>query len=124
MSRWNKFCNVDVLLGKTLTNINTSRNTIQFIVNSDESYSMYPDQDCCEIEDICGDLDDLLNSPILLAEEVSNADDPDDREYSESHTWTFYKFSTIKGSVTIRWLGQSNGCYSEGVSFSRVQEQS
>lgn len=126
MGRWNRGCSVNVLEGKTLTEVNyNDSDEIQFVVSETESYLMYHDQDCCEnvsVEDICGDLSDLVNSPILLSEEVSGADDPDDREYSESHTWTFYKLSTIKGSVTIRWLGESNGYYSEGVSFCREQD--
>lgn len=61
-------------------------------------------------------MDDLVGSPLLQAEEVS-ADDPEDYpDYDqEYHTWAFYKFATIKGSVTLRWLGESNGYYSEEV---------
>lgn len=102
---------------------------------------MYHDQDCCEgvqVEDVCGDIAAIVGSPVLSAEEVSQSgsseydwDSDDDKRkiegwpegiavpdyVSESFTWTFYKLSTIKGSVTIRWLGESNGYYSEGVDF-------
>ncbi len=89
----------------------------------ENDFRFYHDQDCCEsvnIEDIAGDLLDLVGSPLLMAEEVSNEPEPGfaDNEYiPESYTWTFYKFATVKGSVTVRWLGTSNGYYSESVSF-------
>lgn len=73
--------------------------------------------------DVVGDLKDLIGNPILLAEEVVGGDTPEDvdREFSESYTWTFYKLSTIIGSVTIRWLGESNGYYSESVYFEKTE---
>lgn len=54
-----------------------------------------------------GDLEDLLDSPILEAESVSRERDTD---YGDE-CYTFYKFSTLKGSVVLRWLGESNGYY-------------
>lgn len=76
-------------------------------------------QDCCElvtIKQIDGDLKDLENSPILQAEvcEVT-VDIPEDE--CGSQTATFYKFATNKGYVTVQWLGESNGCYSESVNM-------
>jgi len=74
-------------------------------------------QDCCEIvqiNDIVGDLNDLVGEPLLLAEEVSNADGPEPVD-CDSYTWTFYKFATRRGYVDVRWLGESNGYYSERV---------
>lgn len=85
-------------------------------------FRMYHNQDCCErvdIEDITGDLDDLLNEPILKAEErISNG--PIKDEWDDGATWTFYEIATIKGSVTIRWYGTSNGYYSERVDFEEI----
>lgn len=129
------------LIGKTLKSVIRTDSEILFTTVGGEEYKMYHDQDCCEgvsIDDICGDLEDLVGSPILLAEEVSNEsfiksfEDGftienewgsivnENGEYKpESFTWTFYKFATIKGYVDIRWYGESNGYYSESVSFDK-----
>ena len=70
-------------------------------------------------------MSDLVGSPILMAEEVTYVDEhPPEighRQTDESWTWTFYKFATVKGYVTIRWLGESNGYYSESVSFGKIE---
>ena len=116
---------VSDLLGKTLSYICVNRggdtDNIIFETTEGVRYRMYHDQDCCEsvdIEDINGDFDDLIGYPLLQAEESTNTTDTFGRiESPDSFTWTFYKFATIKGYVTIRWLGESNGYYSEEVDF-------
>ena len=126
-----EYCNVSELLGKTLVDIKSDEFKIEFTTSTAEKYLMYHEQCCCEcvyIEDICGDLNDLLNSEILEAEDISGEIDMKnictEEEYDsyESVTWTFYKIGTRKGSVTIRWCGTSNGYYSEGVDFAKVTE--
>lgn len=117
--------NFSDLMGKTLTTIVNENDELIFTTNDGEIFKAYHDQDCCEsvrIEDIEGDLNDLIGTPILQAEEVTNSDEPKPNEYAESFTWTFYKLATINGYVTIRWLGESNGYYSESVSFCKADQ--
>jgi hypothetical protein len=111
------------LLNKTLATVTASSDEIHFTTTEGEKYLMYHRQDCCEsvgVEEIIGDLDDLIGNPILMAEEATS--DVGDTYY-ESATWTFYKLATVKGYVTIRWLGTSNGYYSESVSFEKLNEE-
>jgi hypothetical protein len=103
------------LIGRVFTEVIDNGDEL-ILKNDKEFFKFYHEQDCCEnvsIEDITGDLTDLVGSPILFAEESCN----DDPEASESGTWTFYKLATAKGWVDIRWYGSSNGYYSEGVSL-------
>jgi hypothetical protein len=119
MANWK---DVNVLLGKVITEIkNKDNDELYFRTSEGEVYKMFHYQDCCEsvsIEEIIGNLDDLLDSPITMAEETSETGDND----WGSETWTFYKFATNKGYVTIRWFGESNGYYSESVDFVQLQE--
>ena len=120
---------VEDLLGKTLVSVEqVGVDKIIFTTTEGEKYKMCHFQDCCEsvtIEDIVGDLADLVGEPILLAEEVTSRENPEDaaaatvEHQDDSFTWTFYKFATRKGYVDIRWYGKSNGYYSEEVSFEK-----
>lgn len=119
------------LVGKTLTSIEGAEvglDEITFTTSDGERFRMYHDQDCCEsvdIEDISGDVQDLIGHPITVAEESEGArpadrpKDPDDR-YDDSETWTFYRLATERGFVVFRWYGTSNGYYSESVSFEKL----
>lgn len=78
---------------------------------------LYHGQDCCErvaLGEVHGDLGDIVDAPILRAEEsVSGPHETEDG----TGTWTFYRLTTAKGHVTLRWCGESNGYYSESVDF-------
>lgn len=119
---------LSTLIGKTMKSVEkVDDSEVVFTTVDGEKFKLYHSQDCCEsvyIESITGDLQNLVGAPILLADESSSTDRPDDvpkPEYEpESQTWTFYKFGTMKGYVDIRFLGESNGYYSEGVSFCKL----
>lgn len=117
----------DELIGQTVKKVYVFNNEIMtFDLENGKKYSFYHSQDCCEsvyIEDIVGFLSDLEGSPLLVAEEISSEDEGPSYETSEEYEWTFYKFSTIKGSVTVRWYGTSNGYYSMGVSFKEITNE-
>lgn len=120
---WGNSAEVRDLLGKTLESVVDSGNLVTFTTVQGEVYEMYHEQDCCEsvsLESVDGHLEDLVGTPIVMAEAVVGADrEPlraSDAEYG-SYTWTFYKFATSKGYVTLRWYGTSNGYYSERVGF-------
>lgn len=115
---------VSDLLGKTMAEVKVSddKEQISFVSDCGREWRMYHDQDCCEsvrVEDVVGEFSDLVGAPILMAEESVNSGRSED-DY-DSETWTYYKLATIKGYVTIRWYGTSNGYYSESVDFEEVK---
>ena len=115
------------LLGRTLYRAQADDDTLTLYLSDTNYVQFQHHQDCCEsvyIEDICGDLNDLVGAPLIEAEEVSNYEAEPLYEHEESYTWTFYKFATRKGFVTVRWYGSSNGYYSEGVSVEVVDTTS
>ena len=107
------------MLGKTFVRVTGSVDSDEMLFETadGERFMFAHEQDCCEtvrINDIVGDLQDLVGAPLLVAEEVQGATEPDEEHY-ESYTYTFYKFATRRGYVDVRWLGESNGYYSESV---------
>lgn len=100
---------------KQITGAKEGSDSILFEMESGDTFQFYHEQDCCEsvdLESIEGDVENLIGSPLTQAEESTNQEE---NKYGDSKTWTFYKFATVKGYVTFRWLGESNGYYSENV---------
>ena len=123
--------NIKELIGKTIVSIvgiEKGSEEITFTTLDGKQYKMYHEQDCCEnvtIDDVCGDVMDLIGSPLLLAEERTSEENPPDFkdvECQESFTWTFYHFATINGYLDLRWYGESNGYYSESVDFEEIKK--
>lgn len=131
-------CDVTVMKGLTLSvaerttrhqtdgwfpsGVSRDLDALRFVATNGLVFWMYHMHDCTEyvtLEDISGDLSDLVGVPLLMAEEVEGVTPPGPLAGTpfrqESETWTFYKFATAKGYVTIRWYGTSNGYYSESV---------
>lgn len=119
--------NIDELVGLTIKSI-TVRDTggddrIIFETTCGRKFVMYHCRDCCEyvtLDDIVGDLQDLVGKKILDAYESSNNECG---KWGESETWTFYRISSYDVTITIKWYGTSNGYYSESVDFIEVTEK-
>lgn len=96
---------------------------VRLLLDDGRVFTMLHHQDCCEsvyLEDVCGDLDDLIGAQVVHAREETQDDEAD----AECGMWTFYILSTTKGTVTLRWHGSSNGYYSVGVDFCEAERTS
>lgn len=116
MGWYDNHVSIEEMQNQTFTSVRSDEDTVTF-ENDKVRYVFYHETDCCEsvyVEEIIGDLEDLENLPLLIAREDHDAKGEELNE--ESYTWTFYNFATYKGYVTIRFLGTSNGYYSEEVS--------
>jgi len=124
MIYWDKDVALAELEGKVIKEIvglEKESDEVRIFTECGKEYLFYHDQNCCEsvaLNDFDGCADDMIGATIISAEAVSNKDSGEKpSEYADSWTWTFYKIETTKGGILMRWLGESNGYYSESVSF-------
>jgi hypothetical protein len=109
------------LLGETFRSVSINDDKTEMVLVSEpygNKYKFYHPRDCCEqvtMEEMDGDPEWLVGSPIILAG-VQTAR-PEKPTRDDSETWTFYKLGTVKGACTFRWYGSSNGYYGEDVSI-------
>ena len=96
---------------------------ILFTTTEGRRFRMFHWQDCCEnvsVEDVVGDVEDIIGSPVLRAEERSSGVQDIKDGWGSDEQWTFYTIATIQGTVDLRWYGTSNGYYSTSVDFEEV----
>lgn len=116
--------NFSLLIGKILTSVEIEEESIYF--NTDkESFISCHMSDCCEsvqVYELDGLVKDILNAPILEAtEEYDSENNPPENAYS--FTWTTQTIKTTKGQLIIKWLGESNGYYTEVPRFRRTHNK-
>jgi hypothetical protein len=91
-------------------------------------------QDCCEsvhIYDSKGDLHTLVGKKLESVEmsTLENEDPEDlvmsdeDKNWRDSFTWTNIIFRTDEDTIISRWIGESNGYYSESVDFEELTQK-
>lgn len=124
---YTKTANLKELLYRTLEHIEVEKgdsgdDNLLFFCTDGAVYQMLHFQECCEdvwLEDICGNISDLVGVPITMAEERT---EEEDIEGGDACLWTFYRFATAKGYVTLRWCGVSHH-YSIEVNFVQHTEE-
>ena len=110
------------LVGKTIVSIQGLETDLGiFLTCSDGSvYEWYHCDECCDIislNDILGNISDLIGSPIVKYSKESREVDLLLIETG----WSFYNVATDKEFVTVRWYGESSGNYSNKGKFKRVK---
>lgn len=101
--------------GMTITAVVYKETTESLLIHlNTHVLEMIHHQDCCEtvyLADVVGSFEDLIGYPLLEVSESIVGIAAEDY----SSTASYYNFRTIKASVQLRWVGESNGYYSETV---------
>lgn len=117
-----------LIVGKTIASVIADSEQVIFVFTDGMTGKLYHSQDCCESVSLIdgeNELQDLVGSPILKAEETSNSDDPAPDQWGDDcQLWTFYRISTLHASANLRWFGSSNGYYSVSVDFDLKEKES
>ena len=119
---------LEELNGETLTHIDVAKehgeDQILLTTESGREIRIYHEQDCCEtvrIVDTEGEWHDLIGKPIL---EATKEEEQRETEDYESETKTALTFRVDGATVISRWIGESNGYYSESVDIREITKTS
>lgn len=119
------------MIGLHLASIDIADDEAKLTTLCGRVFMVHHNQDCCEnvtIYDVKGEPQKLVGATVRGVEMEETNDDPEDyeigeKDYRESWTWTNVTFHTNKGTVILRWLGESNGYYSESVDLDEITQR-
>lgn len=118
-------CELSSLVGEVLTHIDADGDEeIMLTTASGRKIHIYHMQSCCEsvrIEDTQGKWHELIGKVIVEAsEDVRSSGGP---QCPESWTRTTLTFRVDGATVISRWIGESNGYYSESVDIEELTKR-
>ena len=119
--------NTKELIGEVLTHIDVDpeKNEILLTTESGREIIIHHDQDCCEnvhIEDTEGNWLTLIGKPLVeVTEDAVDQGDPPPAS-PDSWTRTTLTFKVDGATVISRWIGESNGYYSESVHIKEITQ--
>ena len=112
------------LVGEVLDAVDIDReeNQILLTTRSGRKFLVYHEQDCCEtvaISDQDGNFDNLIGKPLIEARDFAVDTGESESDY-DSQTTTTLVFRVDDQTVISRWIGDSNGYYSESVDIAEL----
>ena len=112
------------LVGEVLDAVDIDReeNQILLTTRSGRKFLVYHEQDCCEkvaISGQDGNFDKLIGKPIVEARDFAVDTGESESDY-DSQTTTTLVFRVDDQTVISRWIGDSNGYYSESVDIAEL----
>jgi hypothetical protein len=112
------------LVGEVLDAVDIDReeNQILLTTRSGRKFLVYHEQDCCEtvaISDQDGNFDNLIGKPLIEARDFAVDTGESESDY-DSQTTTTLVFRVDDQTVVSRWIGDSNGYYSESVDIAEL----
>lgn len=119
---------IDSLVGEVLSYVDIADDEIMLTTESGRRFKIFHYQDCCEsvyIESTEGAWAQLIGKPIIAATHESEDGSEYNGEYRyDSCTKTKITFKVNDATVISRWIGTSNGYYSEEVSIEEITRKS
>lgn len=128
---WDNRSRIEALDGKVVKfiDLDLDRDDGEIRIECEDGsvFLFHHQQDCCEyvnIVDVKGDPVKLQGYKLKVSEEVIRDPDkeefPDRLEFAESSTLTTHTFKTTEETLVVKWIGTSNGYYSESVDIHEI----